>query len=230
MPEVTFPAVTLWFADLTRDCDAQSATSLMTGSEVIRARRFARDLPRRRFILRRVLRRLVLAEHLSMPVADVSILENGRDKPRLAGGGVEFNTSHSADHWVMAVAEVPIGIDVEAPRPLPELDALIDRTCAPAEKAALHRLARPERESRFFDYWVVKEAIAKLTGEGLSAQIDAMDAGADPFTSRLTYAGQEVFLQALDAGLTVPARLASHRPVQIAPIKDAAALAAAHGL
>ena len=92
-------------------------------------------------------------------------------KPRLAGRGDDpgFSLTHSGALVGVAVGTGPVGVDVEAHRPLSGLDGLVRHALSPAELAA----GTPDG-SGFLVTWTRKEALLKATGEGLSSPMDAI--------------------------------------------------------
>ncbi len=96
----------------------------------------------------------------SMP--PICITERG--KPYFATGELYFSISHTKRRVFCVLSEVPVGIDAE------ELDRSIDlrlaeKILSPTEKERFAR-ATDKREA-LLRLWVLKEAQAKLTGEGL---------------------------------------------------------------
>lgn len=112
--------------------------------------------------------REILGAYLGLAAAAVALVDN--DKPQLAAGELEFNTSHSGTRVVVAVARVPVGIDIERIEPIPEdeFGALVEFVLAPAEVAELMTLPEEERVGAYFRVWTRKEAYVKATGEGIS--------------------------------------------------------------
>lgn len=106
-------------------------------------------------------------------------------KPSLAScPGIHFNLSHSGTLAVCAVADRPIGADVEALMPFaPEVAALCFQ---PREIAWLERQA--DRGLAFTRLWTRKESYLKYLGAGLSVPMDGFSAlpGASPDGVMLT--------------------------------------------
>ena len=94
-----------------------------------------------------------LADAASLSAGEVLYLENG--KPVFTGEGY-LSVSHSGGDLFVAVSSVPVGLDAEAPRPVPA--RLAKRWFSPLEQ-----------EQDFFAVWTAKEAVAKIGGAGLSA-------------------------------------------------------------
>lgn len=97
---------------------------------------------------------LALAEHYgigSLP----EIREDVRGKPFFPGHpALYFSLSHSAGHILCAVADHPVGADIERRRPLRR---------GTAEKLMSER---ERRDFDFFQLWTLRESFYKLTGEG----------------------------------------------------------------
>lgn len=87
-----------------------------------------------------------------------------RGKPYFPGGSLHFSISHTKRHAFCVLSEHNVGLDAE------ELDRCIDlrlaeKILSPAEKARFDAAADPRKA--LLTFWVLKEADAKRTGEGL---------------------------------------------------------------
>ena len=92
------------------------------------------------------------------------ILIMDRGKPCFADSSWHFSISHTKCHAFCVLSEKPVGIDAE------ELDrdikpALAEKILSPGEKAQYD--AAPDQRRALLRFWVLKEAAAKCTGEGL---------------------------------------------------------------
>ncbi len=65
-----------------------------------------------------------------------------------------YSISHSKTHVLVALAKTPVGVDTEAHRFIKQ--STIEKLTTPAELAGLP----------FFDIWVLRESLFKLTGNG----------------------------------------------------------------
>lgn len=86
-------------------------------------------------------------------------------KPRFADSPWEFSISHTRHHVFCVLSGSPVGIDAE------ELQRRVDprlagRILSPSELAQYH--AAGDKNKALLTFWVLKEAQAKCTGEGLS--------------------------------------------------------------
>lgn len=90
---------------------------------------------------------------------------NSFGKPSLAGRrGVHFSVAHCPDAVAVAVADRPVGVDVERIRPR---DRYVAARCLDAsERERVEAASEPDRE--FFRYWTLKESYVKALGCGLT--------------------------------------------------------------
>ncbi|MBQ6066455.1 MAG: 4'-phosphopantetheinyl transferase superfamily protein [Clostridia bacterium] len=91
-------------------------------------------------------------------------------KPRFADDRFFFSISHSRDVCAAAIADVPVGVDVEVCRA--NYNArLVERSLTVAEKALF--------DGDFTRFWCRKEAVAKMTGRGITGYPSDIDTVAD---------------------------------------------------
>lgn len=99
---------------------------------------------------------------------DAVIARDRRGKPFLSAyPHRHFSLSHSGSYAVCAMADAPIGIDIQEQRPVAVLP-LAERFFAPSEVALLRSLPEVERERAFYRLWTAKESILKADGVGLA--------------------------------------------------------------
>lgn len=92
------------------------------------------------------------------------ILVTERGKPYFEGNPLYFSISHTRNYAFCALSHTPIGIDAE------ELDRnvnlkLAQKILSPMELAQFE--AAQDKRRALLTFWVLKEAAAKVTGEGL---------------------------------------------------------------
>ena len=101
--------------------------------------------------------------HLS---SRASLVCNEFGKPRLAGAGPHFNFSHGGNYVALAVAEFPVGTDVECVgQCIPE--AVPAYVLSQDELKWLERNPTPER---FYWLWTRLESVLKADGRGFSME------------------------------------------------------------
>ena len=132
---------------------------------------------RNHYIAGRGTLRSLLGRYFQADPASVPLVYQARGKPELGptwhDRTLQFNVSHSAGLGLYAFTRgQPIGVDVEAVRPMPNAEALLERFFS-AEEFAQWRALPPERQTAvFFQGWTRKEAWLKAVGSGLSFPLD----------------------------------------------------------
>lgn len=159
---------------------------LLDHEEEARAGRWHRPADRARYVARHVALRLILAERLGVDPTTVAFERapcplcgelHGRPQLR-ERDDVHFSLSSTGDVAAVAVAPVPVGIDVEAVgrATAHELAAALDT----GEQAAVAALAEPARSRTALRCWARKEALLKGRGTGLGIDPDAVHVGVGP--------------------------------------------------
>lgn len=92
------------------------------------------------------------------------IVAEERGKPRFEGDTLHFSITHTPRHVFCALSQVPIGIDAEETDRKIDL-RLADKILSPGEKACFDEAE--DKSASLLRLWVLKEAAAKLSGEGL---------------------------------------------------------------
>jgi len=193
---MTIDGVDVWyvFSDEVRDPRIlERYAALMTPEERARRDRFVFPRDRHQFLVTRGLLRTLIGQYLQTDPAGCAFESNRYGRPSLCGAAaltLGFNLSHTRGLIAYAMAGVPeIGVDVEHVERTAAGPDLARRFFSPSEADALDALPPPERPSRFFDYWTLKEAYIKARGLGLSLPLDGfsmqLDAGGPP---RITFA------------------------------------------
>lgn len=92
------------------------------------------------------------------------ILTEPGGKPYFATGNVHFSITHTKGHVFCGLADRPLGIDAEE-LTRPVKPSLAKRVLSPAEYTQYEAAA--DKNRAFLTFWVLKEAAAKATGEGI---------------------------------------------------------------
>jgi 4'-phosphopantetheinyl transferase len=140
-----------------------------------RAARLVREQDRQRYVLAHGGLRAVLSRYLRIDPDGVELSRRKAGKPFVTmvlpgESTITFNMSHAQGRALIAVSEgLEVGVDLERIRSDVEVAKLSERYFAPSEHAAIMQSAQEQRATRFFRYWVAKEAVLKAQGIGLSA-------------------------------------------------------------
>ena len=96
------------------------------------------------------------------PLPEIAYAELG--KPYFVGSDLHFSISHTPRHAFCVVSDKPVGIDAEEKdrQIRPEL---ADKILSPTELEQFSKADDPRLA--LLKFWVLKEAAAKLSGEGL---------------------------------------------------------------
>jgi 4'-phosphopantetheinyl transferase len=204
--------VHLWrvgVADMPDD-EASLAETLSRG-ERHRAGRFAFPHLSRRRLAGRMALRYLLGAYLRTASRDLSFGTRVRGKPFVKSGdgspsALEFNISDAGDYVMIAVGRSrPLGVDIEAIRPIQEADEIVSRNFSAQEQAAYQHLPASKKQLGFFTAWTSKEAYAKAVGLGLYLPLETFSVTLDP--------DQPARLLEVDGS---PAKAAEWRLMQIA--------------
>ncbi|MFF4169612.1 4'-phosphopantetheinyl transferase family protein [Streptomyces sp. NPDC001744] len=153
---------------------ARALASVLDDDERDRTARFRSPVDADRHRVAHVLLRLALGRHVGEPPERLVFLRRAcagcggpHGKPYLRGHDVHFSLSHSGDRALVAVAPVPVGVDVEA---VPADAAVRDVASVlhPRERAELDALPAAARPAALARCWSRKEAALKATGTGLA--------------------------------------------------------------
>ena len=165
----------LWLTDLNAvDGELLPAyRSLMTGEELERNRRYRFERHRFADCVTRALVRTVLSRYADVTPDAWRFARGDHGKPEIAVPEPElpfrFNLSHSRRYVVCAVGlRRDLGVDIECTERRNALPEIAERYFAPSEVEALFALPENRRNARFFDYWTLKEAYMKASGEGIA--------------------------------------------------------------
>jgi len=101
-------------------------------------------------------------EETGCSLPPIRITERGA--PQFVGSDLHFSIAHTPRHAFCVLSNQPVGIDAE------ELDrrvclSLAERILSPFERRQFH--ASPDPRRALLTFWVLKEAAAKQSGEGL---------------------------------------------------------------
>ena len=172
--------VDCWYvsaAELPRQ-EEQWITSVLSPAEGARAARFRFEHDRRRYIAAHAALRLLTARYLGKSPESLAIRADANGRPILESSELYFNLSHSGSWAVIAFSSaIPLGVDVEEIRKIPDLMAIARSHFAATEVEAISRLSPDQRTAAFFVIWTRKEAFVKAIGRGISFPLQTFGTG-----------------------------------------------------
>lgn len=122
-----------------------------------------------------------------LPVCTVSFTDTG--KPYFVDSSIHFSLSHSKGVCVVAISDQPVGVDVEVIKDSYN-PHLIERSLNENETAVF--------DGDFTRIWCRKEAVAKMTGEGIIGYPNDIDTTGYEFEEQqIEYDGLKYWLVAV---------------------------------
>lgn len=185
MPDATLQASRVEVSILRFNVAAGTASddlAMLDDAERQRESEFTAITARARYVTSHAFVRRVLGQYLD---ADPAGLRYDRacehcghtshGRPRLVDRSSSFSLSHSESRVVVAVAEGPVGADVEDITRRPVAERVIRRCCCAGELAWLAGRPAGDRPVDFLRLWTKKEALTKALGLGVVVPFGGID-------------------------------------------------------
>jgi len=171
----------LWWCSLAYAPGNADLTDWLSDNERARMQRFGHETLRTRYLMGRASLRWVLAQTMGVTPEAVPIERGPRGRPQLPGMmDVDFNVSHTAEVALIGISrEARIGVDIERADRVIQSSGLARRILTDRERAALPANDDAIRR-RILRLWTCKEALAKATGDAMSAPFGRLDIATDP--------------------------------------------------
>ena len=140
--------------------------------------RFRLDRDRRRFEIRRIYRRLILARYAGVDPASLAFSCDQFGRPAIDSAHstevVHFSASHSEESGVIAVSDTrSCGIDIEHRSHASNHEGIIRNMFSQQECDDILRENAQNRDLSFLNCWTAKEAYLKALGFGLNKPLDS---------------------------------------------------------
>ncbi|TFF36332.1 4'-phosphopantetheinyl transferase family protein [Mucilaginibacter psychrotolerans] len=146
----------------------QAFAATLTPSETERCNKYHQLKDRQRFIISRGAQRSILSRYLNQTAEELQFVLGDNKKPYLPdtryGTGLQYNITHAGEWILLAVADRPVGADVEfIDSAFPFADILPEHF----SQEEMGFVNAANQHDRFFTLWTRKEALLKATGQGL---------------------------------------------------------------
>ena len=153
-----------WYDIRTMDESAyRSALALLSPERQQRVNAIGNEDNRKRTVAAEWLARTELGKRLNVAPEAVPLTVDEDGRPYVEGNPLYCSLSHSGAWAVCAIADKPVGVDVEVIRGTQE--KYMQRICNDDELRYI-RYGDEGCFHRFFECWTAKEALFKLTGNG----------------------------------------------------------------
>lgn len=160
---------------------------LLNEEEQARTNRFTQKRLAASFVAARTGLRVWLSEFLDCLPTEIEFEYGYKGKPRLASKlipfsspNLEFNLAHSGELAVLAIANEPIGVDIERHRALRSADGMAKRWYSDAEQKRIAKQPSDDQLAEFFHIWSLKESILKLVGSGVGESLPSLETPNEP--------------------------------------------------
>ena len=169
--------VELWFAFCDEIADAGLLADyrrLLVEAEQQKEARFHFARDRHRFLITRALVRTVLSRYAAVAPQDWRFALDAYGRPRIVNDDaiarrISFNISHTRSLVVLGVTgERALGVDTEDVVTRDAALEIADHYFAADEVSQLRATSAELQQTRFFEYWTLKESYIKARGLGLS--------------------------------------------------------------
>lgn len=141
-------------------------STVLSALECIKAESFLKEEDKKRYIVSRYGVRLIISIFTFNSPELIEFHSLANKKP--SAEGIEFNISHSKNIILVAVSNLPVGIDIEIINQDFDYHPLV-KACFSNEEQFIIRSPQT-----FYQMWTRKEALLKATGEGLVNEIRAV--------------------------------------------------------
>lgn len=168
----------VWCADMRERWPESFLRGMLSENEQVRARSFAFEEDRRRYLHAHGFLRMMLGGYLGRSPGSVRLTTGRNGKPCLSSdeGAFRFNISHARSLVLCAMTRGrEVGVDIEwRDREFSWRD-VASYACSEREQVVLASLAGPAQADTFFSWWTLKEAYVKALGAGLELPLDRID-------------------------------------------------------
>lgn len=196
----------VWWV-VTGQLDWRPLAGSLDDAEATRLEALHREADREQFVLGAALARAAVAHRLGIAPTEVQLdrlcprcaLPHGKPRLRNPYAPLHLSITHSGELVAVAVVDnVETGIDVEVITQERDVEQLADSVLTRYEQLTLDSDARigradeARRVARFLCMWTRKEALTKMTGEGLRVALTRIEVSgpSDP-PVLLSWSGQE---------------------------------------
>ena len=151
-------------------------TTVVNPGEFAKANKFYQQKDRERAVISRGALRYILSKYLNQPAHDINFSLTKTNKPFVTDQpDLHFNTSHSGNLILIAVAKQALGVDVEFIDSKFSFDDVLQDNFSNDE---INHINQENHLERFFKIWTRKEALTKVSGKGLEEDLKLIP-GAD---------------------------------------------------
>ena len=185
-----------------------SGGARLSRDETLQAAKFQSADARAAFVAGRSGVRRAASLYSGIPVAELLIETAPDGKPFFSNAEIHFNLSHSGSTVVAAFSDLPVGIDIESRGRGRDFVGIARRFFDPSEADAI---SMSHDEVQFLRLWTGKEAMLKLSGDGISGGLS----GARPSEGGIGSLGEKIVHTAEFFFENITGAVASFQPFEV---------------
>lgn len=164
--------------------DINQAKSILDDEEAGRLPRFIHAEDRMSYLAAHAGTRLLLSAIAGREADRLRFERSSLGKPVLvdAPADLDFSLSHARGTVAVAAAYMPIGVDIEPLRDVPDMNEMSEIVLASEERRVLAKTPDALQSRLFLRYWTIKESVLKAAGVGFTISPNTLivDAGSSP--------------------------------------------------
>lgn len=142
------------------------SSNYLESFEIKRAENYFKEKDKQRFIVCRILLKCVLAIHTNLDIKKIHINLHKNKKPYLSSHPeLFFNISHSENCAIIAIANTPIGVDIESINKNFDFQEILPNIYSKKEITLINNSI--DKNFDFYNLWTRKEAFVKASGKGI---------------------------------------------------------------
>ena len=160
---------------ITDQTQLDALKKLLSPDEIQKVQRYKLPKAQNNALITRAFIRSVLALYTDQQPQDLAFTITEHGKPELSNSPIplRFNLSHNNALIICAVClTYDIGCDIESLQRKITIESIAKRYFSTPEYQSLQALNPTEKQTRFFEYWTLKEAFVKAKGVGISFGLD----------------------------------------------------------
>ena len=176
LPTLSKDALHIWRTRISKNIkNIDYNWSLLTQNEQIHSKKFSFIKEQNRYIITRAILREIISGYIDTAPQNIFFKYTEYGKPYLANNHeqkLKFNLAHSGDCIVFIFSKyIDIGIDIEFINKELTIKDTIKYCCSEKEQHTLYVLPDYQKFHYFYKLWVIKEALVKAIGLGLSCDL-----------------------------------------------------------
>lgn len=159
------------------DINENKLNQYLSADELKRANSFKFKRLQINFKHRRVKVKKILSRELNLPIKEINFIYNQQGKPLLENQTrpKHFNYSITQTHCAMVHDDKAIGVDIEEIKPIENLSGFVKLLMHNNELNVFKSLSKDLALHYVYKIWVIKEALIKSIGLGMSIDITSID-------------------------------------------------------